>query len=125
MEQDGLVVRYRVCSFRWSDLGVPKNILEMQKDDLATHVYLEVKIDGVWIKVDPTWDSRLKNIFPIAKWDGKTSTILAVDPIDVYSVDESEEIMGRCTPKTSDNNRRYQANDFDVAFNKWLEENRV
>ena len=87
VEREGYKTRYRVCTFRWSDLNIPKEILELQKEDLATHVYLEVLVGENWIKVDPTWDSGLKNIFSIAEWDGKTDTLLAVSPIEIYSVE--------------------------------------
>ncbi len=124
VEDEGLETRYRVCSFRWSDLNIPEDILSLQKDDIATHVYLEVLIDGSWVKVDPTWDSALRNVFQISEWDGKTDTLLAVDPIEVYSVEKSYEIMNSCQPEDIAQNRSDVDVVFETAFNTWLEKKR-
>ena len=106
-------------------MNIPKEILELQKEDLATHVYLEVLVGENWIKVDPTWDSGLKNIFSIAEWDGKTDTLLAVSPIEIYSVEESDKIMNDCAPENIANIKTNDKNDFDDALNKWLDNNRT
>ncbi|OFY50869.1 MAG: hypothetical protein A2W85_10265 [Bacteroidetes bacterium GWF2_41_31] len=124
LEQEGYRVRYRVCTFCWSDLSIPEEILNLQKDDIATHVYLEVDIDGTWIKVDPTWDAGLGNILPVADWDGKTDTLLAVASIEVYSVEKSAEIMSDCQSEDVAQNRSDIDVGFEIAFNAWLEKNR-
>lgn len=93
LDAHGLTTIYRVCEFRWSDLPLPKEVLEEPHEDVSTHVYLEVLIDENWIHIDPTWDSGLRSILPISEWDGKHSTQIAVRPTKVYSEEESKKIM--------------------------------
>jgi len=124
IENEGFEVRYRVCSFRWSSLNIPEHILDLQKDDIASHVYLEVLINRNWIKVDPTWDSGLMGIFQISEWDGKSDTALAVDPIEIYSVEKSAEIMSSCQPEDIAQHRADSDTGFETALNTWLEKNR-
>lgn len=125
LEQEGLQARYVVCSFRWSDLDIPKKILNLTDDDFSTHVYLEVLIANRWIKIDPTWDAGLKDILPISEWDGETDTTLAVSPIETYSIEKSEEIMSHCEPEQVAVDRNDKNHDFEEALNSWLEQNRT
>jgi hypothetical protein len=37
----GYEVRDRVCTFRWNDLNLPKELLEVPHEDECTHSYLE------------------------------------------------------------------------------------
>ncbi len=124
LEQEGIQVRYRVCSFRWNDLDIPKEILNLTDVNDSTHVYLEVLIGNNWVKVDPTWDTGLKDILPISEWDGETDTILAVSPVETYSVEKSEEIMSRCEPEQIASDRNDKNHGFEEALNSWLEQNR-
>lgn len=92
-ENLGIPSKYRVCTFRWSEMELPKEVLDVPHEDNSTHVYLEVYIDGSWINIDPTWDPKLSNIFEIADWDGKNSTTIAVKPTHLLDYEESEKIM--------------------------------
>lgn len=123
LEEAGLATRYRVCLFCWSALKLPPELLAIPHDDDCTHVFLEIKIDGRWVKVDATWDSGVKKILPVNNWDGRSDTPLAVPAIEIFSPEKSERIMrtGSDEKTLADlrvNGRFYQ------AFNKWLEVNR-
>lgn len=124
LEKEGLTIRYRVCTFDWSALGVPDDILELSNKEVPTHVFLEVNLNGKWIQIDPTWDKDLKKALPIAKWDGATSTEIAVEPIEMFSTEESKEIMASCDPAVQDDEVEYENREFNIALNKWFEQNR-
>ena len=122
-EQEGLEVRYRVCTFRWSDLGLPEEVKKLIVEDLSTHVYLEVLINEKWIIVDPTWDKGLDQILPVNDWDGVGDTKIAVPVLETYDLEQSEKIM-TCQapdPGTADTNKNTA---FEIAFNDWLEKGR-
>lgn len=120
LEDLGYDVRYRVCAFSWSDLPLPKNVLSQLDDVNSTHVYLEVNVDGVWVNVDPSWDSNLGNVLTTCNWDGKHSTKIAVPIKEYYDEAESKKIMNGITydviQKSIDENK-----EFFQEFNKWLE----
>lgn len=120
----GYEVRYRLCTFRWSDLNLPKEILEIPHDDESSHTYLEIKVDGRWKIIDATWDKKLKGIFNINEWDGKSDTEIAVPVIECLSPEKSlEYIKYISTPEAI-------VADFEIngefyrAFNEWLEAKR-
>jgi hypothetical protein len=114
--------RHIICEFRWEDLRLPKEILKLPHEDPETHEYLEVWIPErkKWVKVDPTWDSRLRPKLPIAEWDGLSNTKLAVIPIKILSPEESAAFIaqdiGEEREKYMERNRK-----FFIALNRWLE----
>jgi hypothetical protein len=124
LKKDGYDVRWRVCSFKWSAMSLPKNLLIIPHDDNSTHAYLEIVVDGEWKKVDATWDKFLKRILSINEWDGISDTKIAVPVILTYSPEESLSIM-------EDEGREIVEADLKVngsfykAFNNWLEEARL
>ncbi|MFH1142547.1 MAG: hypothetical protein ABIH67_04330 [Candidatus Uhrbacteria bacterium] len=123
LEQEGLEVRYRVCEFHWSDLGLPEEIKKQIAENLATHVYLEVLINDKWVVVDPTWDKGLEQVLPVNDWDGIGDTKIAVPVIKTYDLGASEKIM-TCEapgPGTVSENKN---TDFEITFNKWLQAER-
>jgi hypothetical protein len=73
--EQGLDVRYRVCSFLWSSIDLPEKVSRVPHNDNSTHVWLEVFINNEWIITDATWDSDLKKIFHVNEWDGKSKKI--------------------------------------------------
>jgi hypothetical protein len=117
-------VRYRVCSFFWSDLNLPEDLQSIPHEDACTHVYLEVKIGNDWRVVDPTWDVGLKGLFPIAEWDGVGDTGIGLPVRSIFSPEESLKIL------IDSNIEKEVCKDMKVngkfygAFNKWLEEYR-
>jgi len=120
----GYEVRYRVCKIRWSDLNLPDEITIFPHDDNCSHTYLEVKIEEDWKIIDPTWDKRLKNIFYINEWDGKSSNEIAIPCLERLSPEESLEHIKNITTKEailSDIKENYQ---FYKALNEWLEKRR-
>lgn len=119
----GLKTRDIVCYFKWDDLGLPKNILNVPHDDPETHGYIEVFIPETnkWVKTDPNWDGRLEHSkLSIADWDGLTDTKLAVIPIKTLSPEEStvfnSQDIGAEREKYMERNRK-----FFIALNKWLQ----
>jgi len=123
LEENGYEARYVVCEFRWSDLDLPKEILDIPHQDLSTHVYLELKIDEKWVILDPSWDSGLRNILPVNDWDGRSDTTIAVKPTETYSLEKSAEIM------IDEGNEELEeelkaSGEFFKAFNEYLEKNR-
>lgn len=115
-------VRWRVCTFKWSDLHIPESLLKITQDD-ATHAYLEVKIKNTWQVVDTTWDAPLKNILPITEWDGSSTSKIGVPCLTVYTPEESAEIMDGITSEEIEKDLKINKN-FYIAFNNWLEANR-
>ncbi|NTU66844.1 MAG: hypothetical protein HGB08_02860 [Candidatus Moranbacteria bacterium] len=120
-ENLGYECRYRVCSFRWSDLKLPKGVCEAQHDDNSTHVYLEMKIDGEWKNIDATWDSGLSGVFHVNEWDGENDTEIAVPIMDLLSDEKSHEIMTNENIEVIRDDLKKNG-EFYKAFNKWLEE---
>ncbi|MBI5803532.1 hypothetical protein HY448_02495 [Candidatus Pacearchaeota archaeon] len=82
-----------ICEFRWEDLKLPKEILEIYHENPEYHEFLEVYIPEKqkFVIVDPTWDNRLKSILPINEWDGLNNTRIAVPAKKIYSPEESEK----------------------------------
>ena|SRR3989338_3411101 len=93
LKEDKFDLRYRVCSFSWGSLHLPTEILAVPHEDMSTHVYLEVKINNIWINVDPTWDIGLRNILPVNDWDGTSNTQIAVPQIELFDLEKSARIM--------------------------------
>lgn len=124
LDAAGYTTRYRVCDFAWSDLPITPEVLAILHDNRSTHVYLEVQRGAAWLAVDPTWDNALHTLFPIASWDGTTSTSLAVTPIHLYSETESAHIMehedAAATAKDLQRNGMFYA-----ALNAWLQTRRT
>lgn len=86
-------VRFRVCSFYWDSLNLPKELININHKNYSTHVYLEVLINNKWIDVDLTWDSWLKDIFEINNWDWKNNTKITVEIVEKFSLSKSKMIM--------------------------------
>lgn len=63
--------------FDWADLPIPKSVLEPLAETRGMHDTVEVKIEGLWKLVDPTWDMALaKAGFPVqADWNGLDATL--------------------------------------------------
>jgi len=76
----GLQSRLVGCTFRWSELNIPREILNLAPSDVDAHAYLQVRLPERkrWVAVDPSWDPALNAVLPVARWDGLNSTRLAV-----------------------------------------------
>jgi hypothetical protein len=122
-ELEGLEVRYRVVGFKWSKLNLPGGVLQVSHLDDCTHVYVEVKLGDRWVNIDPTWDSKIGSVLPIAEWDGATNTILAVPVEKYYNDEESEKLM---IPDETEFNKDIEINgEFYRKINEWLESARI
>lgn len=123
-EKLGYECKYRVCSFKWSDLNLPSELAEITHGDNSTHVYLEVKIDNEWKNIDATWDKGLSGIFNINEWHGEFDTQIAVPVIGLFSYEESENIMANDDTEIVENDLKKNG-EFYIAFNNWLIKNRI
>lgn len=124
LEEDGFEVRYRVCSFLWSSVELPKEVANVAHDNQSTHVYLEVLIDGEWVVVDATWDLGIKNIFYVNEWDGESNTEIAVRPLEIFSPQKSADIMNHMNDEQILDDLKVNG-EFYKVFNNWLDEQRV
>jgi len=65
----GYKVRFRVCSFKWSELRLPKEVSQLAPTDLDKHLYLEIFLDNRWIVLDCSDDYKLPGY---NLWNGKS-----------------------------------------------------
>jgi hypothetical protein len=80
-------------------LPLPKELLDIPHEDESLHVYLELEHNWNIIKVDPTRDLWLKNIFEISGRDWVNDTPIAVNPIELFDYEKSSTIMEPTTDK--------------------------
>ncbi len=118
----GLKSRYRICQFRWEELGLPKKILKFPHEDPEYHQFLEVYIPEkrTWVTVDPTWDSGLQKIFEIAEWDGISNTKLAVPTNKIYSPRKSLSLIEEFNDPEEMKNYLNYNRKFFVALNNYF-----
>ena len=126
----GLKSRHILCTFRWSKLGLPPEVLAIPHDDEDTHEFLEVQIPetGAWVRVDPNWDSRIRNLnLPISEWDGIHDTPVAVPAEKIYTAEESEKLIAEEEAADAAVRKEYleRNKDFFIAINKWIDSQRV
>lgn len=120
-----LKIRYRVCEFLWSEVGLPEEVKKIFHENLCTHTYLEVFIPKRgWVVVDATWDKGLSKIFHANDWDGKSDTAVAVKPVKIYSPTESKKYVETENADDIINDLRINGKFYN-SINKWLEEIRA
>ncbi|HLC58032.1 MAG TPA: histidine phosphatase family protein [Candidatus Nanoarchaeia archaeon] len=117
LEKRGYKVRFIACKFRWSNQGLPKEIIDIPHDDVDYHLCLGVRIHGGGHIVDASNDSRL---YHYNKWDGETSCKIAVKPDENFSYKESEEIEK--SERKNFKERLKKNKRFYKALNKYFEE---
>ena len=122
--EQGLDVRYRACSFLWNSVDLPSDVSSVPHDNLSSHVWLEVMMNGEWVTVDATWDIGIKNIFRVNEWDGKSSTETAVKPLEIFTPQKSIDIMNSESNEEVLNDLKINR-EFYRAFNNWLAKSRV
>ncbi len=115
----GYDARWRVCSFKWSELDSPEEVTTAPHEDESTHAYLEFFVDGAWRVVDATWDSPLKGYLPVTGWDGISATPIGVNPIEIFSPEKSDEIMSM-PPEHGFAEDIEKNGKFYQALNNWL-----
>lgn len=110
----GYEARLIVCKFFWSEQKIPKEIISIAPSDKDFHPFVEVKIDGNWIKVDSTLDSS----FPkYNEWDGKTDTKISIKYNKILSPEESQEINS----KEDSSNKSNEWYEFYKKLNKFFD----
>ncbi|MCK9186592.1 hypothetical protein M0P48_04095 [Candidatus Gracilibacteria bacterium] len=124
LKKEKIDVRFRVCTFLWSEQSIPKKILEIPHVDKCEHLYLEAFINKKWVTLDITWDILLNKIFAIKEWDGISDTDIAVKPLEILSQEENQNLSHNVNNVENflediKNNRA-----FYKALNLWLEANR-
>lgn len=125
----GLKVKHVLCTFKWEKLGLPKKLLAIPHDSEETHEYLLVFVpeNEKWVKVDPTWDSKIQHpSIPIAKWDGLSDTLIAVPIERIWTPEESEKLITEEENMPEDKRAEYlkRNSEFFKMFNRWLESQR-
>lgn len=120
LTKNGCNVRYRVCIFLWSSLNFPPELEKIPHSGECTHTYLEIKIGGIWKILDATWDSKLKDIFNVNEWDGKSVTGIAVKPIQIFTSKKSLEIVSNNSKQDMEKDLQING-QFYKAFNDWIE----
>lgn len=116
-EKEDYPIRRLIVVFDWNDLPIPRGILDLLKESgtIWKHNSLEIKIGKNWFKVDPTWNSELKEKgFPVTEnWDGKSDTKQITEgKLEFYC-------SGEYTKKIPFYEE--ERTKFAIALNKWLE----
>lgn len=118
--EGGYNVRYRLCTFRWSSLNLPKELQDIPHDDDSSHTYLEIEINGKWKTIDATWDKGLRGLLTVNEWDGKADTKVAVQCIKCLSPEESLEYIKQTSTSEEIISDLKVNGKFYKAFNEWL-----
>lgn len=122
---EGLKTRHILCTFRWSDLALPSDVLLKSVNEEDTHEFLEVFIPetGKWVAVDPSWDAALAGAgLRVADWDGFSPTTICVDPIQIFSPEESADLIAQEDNVSPEIRAAYLAEnaEFFRALNNWM-----
>ena len=91
LENLGYKVKLKVCSFKWSEQNIPKEIIDMPHEDLDYHAYLIVKINGLKLMVDASNDSLLSKYNNL---DGKSNCEICVNP-KCFAEENIEDIINK------------------------------
>ena len=78
LDNEGFKSRDLDAIFDWKDLPIPEEILKILRNSgtQQKHHLLEIRINGDYLKIDPTWNPELgRRGFPTTKnWDGESDT---------------------------------------------------
>jgi len=89
----GYSSRIMLCTFKWSQLRIDDTCKSLVVKDMEYHYFIELNLDGRWIRLDTTIDSGLGKRLPVNDWDGKSDTKITVVPIRFLSEKESSKIF--------------------------------
>ncbi len=89
-----------ICSFKWSEQIIPKDILNLPHEDLDYYMYLIVKINGLKLIVDASNDSLLPNY---NSWDGQNNCNLNINPKEFIEENIEDIINKKLNDKYSKN----------------------
>lgn len=121
----GYDARYRVCYFKWSDINLPIEVKSLPHEDKCFHVYLEINIDNEWKIVDATWDKKLKNIFHINEWDGRSNMEISLPSIEIMPIEEGLKFLKHILTPEEITKDLKTSGEFYKGLNEWLEKNRL
>ena len=99
LERLGLTIFYSVWQFFWKDIPIewPLELKKLIEEmPINTHLALRVKIEDEFVLVDATLDPKLKILgLPINDWDGKSNTLLPIQPLgeEAWHSREERELM--------------------------------
>ncbi|MBP9749901.1 MAG: hypothetical protein KBD21_04175 [Candidatus Pacebacteria bacterium] len=116
----GVETRFRICSFLWSSMPLPEDVLSVPHVDTCEHLFVEAYIGVRWVVLDVTWDSALRTVLPVNEWDGRSDTELAVTPILVYPAAEERELVHNSSEESFEKDLT-DSGLFYRALNEWLE----
>lgn len=125
LEEQGFEVKRCKVIFDWSDLPLPKKILNILKSGRKfPHNILKVKIGKKWIKVDCNWQIALKDKgFPVTEdWDGKSDT-KQITKGKLIFFDNNGDYINHIKEKKDVNTSTEEAYKFYTALDKFLKEN--
>jgi hypothetical protein len=95
LERLGLTIFYSVWQFLWKDIPIewPIELKKLVEEmPVNTHLALRVKIEDEFVLVDATLDPKLKILgLPINDWDGKSDTLLPIQPLGAEAWHSREE----------------------------------
>jgi hypothetical protein len=128
LKKIGLESRRICCRFKWADTPLPAALIAKAPGPDCGHEYLEVQMpDRGWIALDATWDSGLKKSgLPIAEWDGRCGTVLAVTPYLTHSPEQSAKIIAEINATPAQDWQKL-ADVFALflsGFHQWLDQQR-
>ena len=99
LERLGLTIFYSVWQFFWKDIPIewPLELKKLVEEmPVNTHLALRVKIEDEFVLVDATLDPKLRILgLPINDWDGKSNTLLPIQPLgeEAWHSREEREVM--------------------------------
>lgn len=121
-------IRFVTYVFKWDDSEIKypadlKNLIS--RLPVSYHLACKADINGKWALVDATWDPPLKKAgFPVnEKWDGKSDTVNAVNPIKEIiheSAEERVQFEKERHSRYTDAEKAIYA-EFINKLNSWLE----
>lgn len=118
-EDLGFKTRYRIALFHWSKQRIPQRILKHCKVDEEYHLFIEIYLEGKWIIVDASNDSRLPKY---NRWDGKSDCELGIIEEKILNIEKSDILLQKGMNQFGFNEKNTQ---FYKKFNKFLESLRI
>lgn len=118
----GIESKIMVGNFKWTDLDLPKNIVQFINKDREGHAFLRVYIPETrkWVDIDPTWDNSLSNVFQISNWDGNNDTVL-MTKLDKVREYKKASFFRRLCIKIKRKFVNESNHDFYVQLDNWLD----
>lgn len=124
LREKGMEARQRICWFHWSDLPLPKEVLDLPHDDEATHLYLEMKYGDSWMAIDASWDAGIASVLPVNTWEEGRSMTIAVPASRTLSPEESDAYMQSLNGQDAEDDLKKNSS-FYLAINRWLDAVRI